>query len=78
MSEHIKTGAELYNIGKYKPEMMIKDGLQFAMSKWVSLSWLKEQIEKKCYDDTVMPKFTEPERWIRVSTLLSLLEENKP
>ena len=45
ITEHIKTGAEIYNIGKYKPEMMLKDGIHFAMSKWVSLSWLKEQKE---------------------------------
>jgi hypothetical protein len=75
MSEHIKIGLWIKDdIVNCKEDIAILN--QKKKAEWVSLSWLKEQIEKKCYDDTVMPKFTEPERWIRVSTLLSLLEES--
>jgi hypothetical protein len=70
MSEHIKTGAELYNIGKYKPEMMIKDGVHFAISKWVSLSWLKEQIKKLRQWEEVKPEYYDA-----IKDVLSLLEE---
>lgn len=45
--DEIKTGAEIYNLGKYENQQSMKNGLKFATSKWVSVDWLKQKIEKR-------------------------------